>query len=216
MKASRLRGKNMLAYPVDIEEDGKWLLVTCPDIPPMVTQGDGIDDALEMAKDALITCLDFYYERREPIPPPSPAKPEQQVVTLPTDVELTVIRWNEELARQGLAINPIEEGFLALAYPADVTEAEDGKCTATFPDFPEITAQASDLSEIYDNAFDVLNETVAAALDADLPVPMPSTPATPMDRVALSLELTRRLLDRDRQQPQKKGIGGAKRCQSCD
>jgi hypothetical protein len=36
----------MLAYPVELTPDGKFLMVTFPDIPEANSQGDSVEDAL--------------------------------------------------------------------------------------------------------------------------------------------------------------------------
>ena len=46
-------------------------MVSFPDIPEALTQGDTREEALAMALDALITAFDFYFEDNQPIPLPS-------------------------------------------------------------------------------------------------------------------------------------------------
>ena len=65
-------------YPIDIEEDvcesgGACYLVTAPDLPGFVTNGDNRAEALENARDALVTWVDMRLEDRLPLPPASPA-----------------------------------------------------------------------------------------------------------------------------------------------
>jgi antitoxin HicB len=50
-------------------EPGEFL-VTFPDVPEALTQGDGIVDARAQAGDALAVALDGYAERGRPIPQP--------------------------------------------------------------------------------------------------------------------------------------------------
>lgn len=83
-----------LAYPVDIQPDGKFLMATCPDIPAMGTQGDSLKEALEMAEDALVTAISFYFDQNEKVPMPSKAKAGQHLVALPERVTAKVLRWN--------------------------------------------------------------------------------------------------------------------------
>ena len=59
----------MLAYPVELTPDGKFLMVTFPDIPEANSQGDSVEDALKMAADALETALDFYLDAGRPVQP---------------------------------------------------------------------------------------------------------------------------------------------------
>lgn len=65
----------MLSYPVHLEpaEEGGFV-VTFPDIPEAITQGEDETDALVWALDALETVLEIYMDGRKFIPYPSPAK----------------------------------------------------------------------------------------------------------------------------------------------
>lgn len=73
----------MLAYPVHLEpaEEGGFV-VTFPDIPEAITQGEDETEALVLAQDALETVLEIYQDKKLSIPYPSPAS-GQQVVILP-------------------------------------------------------------------------------------------------------------------------------------
>ena len=44
-----------MKFPVNIEPDEEFFLVTFPDIPEAITQGEDVDDALRHAADALET-----------------------------------------------------------------------------------------------------------------------------------------------------------------
>jgi antitoxin HicB len=90
----------MLAYPVELTPDGKFLMVTFPDIPEANSQGDSVEDALEMAKDALETALDFYFDARRPVPAPSKPKRGQHVVALRASVAAKVLLLNEMAAQK--------------------------------------------------------------------------------------------------------------------
>jgi antitoxin HicB len=59
-------------YPAvfKLTEGGQYV-VTFRDIPEAITQGDTEAEALDMAADALLTAMDFYFEDRRPVPPPS-------------------------------------------------------------------------------------------------------------------------------------------------
>jgi antitoxin HicB len=88
-----------LRYPVVLtpaEEGG--FVVTFPDIPEAITQGDERDSALEMGLDALITSLDFYFDDKRPVPPPSRIKRGWSYVELPPSVAAKVLLFNESLA----------------------------------------------------------------------------------------------------------------------
>ncbi len=87
----------MLAYPVKLTPDkhSGGYVVTFPDIPEAITQGDSVDEALKMAHDALETALDFYFDDRRAVPMPSNVKRGQRMVVLPVSVEAKVLLLNE-------------------------------------------------------------------------------------------------------------------------
>ena len=85
----------MLAYPVELTPDGKFLMVTFPDIPEANSQGDSVADALKMAADALETALDFYFAAGRPVPAPSKPKRGQHTVELRASVAAKVLLLNE-------------------------------------------------------------------------------------------------------------------------
>jgi antitoxin HicB len=83
-------------YPVRLtpaEEGG--FVVTFRDIPEALTQGDSEDEALDMAKDALITAMDFYFEDKRPVPQPSALEDGEQLVELPPSLASKVLLLNE-------------------------------------------------------------------------------------------------------------------------
>jgi antitoxin HicB len=112
----------MLAYPVELTPDGKFLMVTFPDIPEANSQGDSVEDALEMAKDALETALDFYFEAPRPVPAPSQPQPGQPVVELPAGLSAKVLLLNEMLAQQ---VRPAELARRLKVEPREVTRLID-------------------------------------------------------------------------------------------
>lgn len=71
----------MLAYPVVLEpaEEGGFV-VTFPDVPEAITQGEDEQEALLVARDALETALEMYVEERRPLPLPSAADGRPLVV----------------------------------------------------------------------------------------------------------------------------------------
>ncbi|WP_299436656.1 type II toxin-antitoxin system HicB family antitoxin [uncultured Rhodospira sp.] len=54
-------------------EDGGYV-VTCRDLPGLVTQGDSRDEALAMAIDAILALLSGRLDRDQPPPAPSPVR----------------------------------------------------------------------------------------------------------------------------------------------
>src|SRR5271165_6838376 len=92
----------MFQYPVTLkrEKTGGYL-VTFPDIPEAITQGKTIDEAMAMAREALETALDFYFEDKHEVPMPSVPKRGQPMVELPASLSAKVLLLNE-MVRQGV------------------------------------------------------------------------------------------------------------------
>jgi antitoxin HicB len=76
------------------QEEGGYV-VTFPDIPEAITQGEDREDALFHAQDALETALEFYFEEPRTVPDPSPIEPGQEYVELPASVSAKVLLLNE-------------------------------------------------------------------------------------------------------------------------
>lgn len=85
----------MLAYPVNLKKEGKWLIVSFPDIPEGHSNGTSLEDALAMAADALAAAISFYFDRSEAVPLPTKPKAGQHTVALPLSVSAKVLLWNE-------------------------------------------------------------------------------------------------------------------------
>jgi antitoxin HicB len=90
----------MEGYPVKLRKDGKYLLVTFPDIPEAITQGNNRAHALKMAAEALESAMDFYFEDRRAVPLPSKPKRGQPVVELPPSVAAKVLLLNEMIRQK--------------------------------------------------------------------------------------------------------------------
>lgn len=95
----------MDGYPVKLRKDGKFILVTFPDIPEAITQGDNREHALEMAKEALELAMEFYFDDQRPVPLPSRARKGQAVVNLAPSVAAKVLLLNEMLRQK---VRPVE------------------------------------------------------------------------------------------------------------
>ncbi|MCL2297800.1 MAG: type II toxin-antitoxin system HicB family antitoxin [Proteobacteria bacterium] len=91
-----------MRYPVSIEKDGDGFMVSFPDIPEALTCGDTYEEALEMAADALVTAMDFYFEDRRPVPVPGKPERGQATIELPVSVTAKVLLLNEML-RQNIS-----------------------------------------------------------------------------------------------------------------
>ena len=68
-------------YPARIRPDGASFLVTFRDIPEAISSGKTSRHAESMARDALVTAMDFYFEDRRKVPPPS--KPRRGEIPVP-------------------------------------------------------------------------------------------------------------------------------------
>ena len=89
----------MLGYPARIARDGDGYMVSFPDIPEALTGASSREAAIEMAADALTTAMDFYFEDRRSVPPPSAAKRGQVMIDLPPSIGAKVLLLNEMLAQ---------------------------------------------------------------------------------------------------------------------
>ena len=90
----------MLAYPVRLRKDGKFILVTFPDIPEAITQGHNREHALRMAAEALESAMEFYFEDRRAVPRPSKPKRGQSLVELPASVAAKALLLNEMISQK--------------------------------------------------------------------------------------------------------------------
>lgn len=81
-------------------------VVTFRDIPEAITQGDTDAEAMEMAADALLTAMEFYFEGKRSVPLPSKVKRGEQLVSLPPSVWAKVLLLNEMLA-QGVSASEL-------------------------------------------------------------------------------------------------------------
>jgi antitoxin HicB len=81
----------MLNYPAIIKRDGNQWMASFPDIPEALTSGETREEALVMARDALIPALDFYFEDKRDVPRPSKTKRGQVPIELPLSVAAKVL-----------------------------------------------------------------------------------------------------------------------------
>ena len=92
----------MFEYPVVLaaQPEGGYV-VTFPDVPEAITQGEDRDEALLYAVDALETALSFYVDARKPLPRPRKAKRGQPVVR-PSVLESAKLMIYSEMLSQGV------------------------------------------------------------------------------------------------------------------
>jgi len=84
-----------MQYPANFEpaEEGGFV-VTFRDIPEAITQGDTEEEALDMALDALISSMDFYFGDKRSVPTPSKAKRGERLIALPPSIAAKVLLLN--------------------------------------------------------------------------------------------------------------------------
>src|ERR1700678_1476379 len=97
-------------------------VVTFPDIPEAITQGENIDDAMHHAADALESALDFYFEEGRRVPIPSRPKRGQRMVELPASVAAKVLLLNEMIRQK---VRPAELARRLRVTPQEVTRLID-------------------------------------------------------------------------------------------
>ena len=92
----------MLDYPVILEAQPEGgFVVTFPDVPEAITQGEDVDEALMYAIDALESALSFYVDDRKPLPKPSKPKRGQRTVR-PTALECAKLGVYQAMMEQGI------------------------------------------------------------------------------------------------------------------
>ena len=72
-------------YPATLtpEEQEGGFVVTFPDVPEAITQGDDVTDALQQAADCLEEAIAGRLRRHESLPLPSPVGPDHYAIPLP-------------------------------------------------------------------------------------------------------------------------------------
>lgn len=118
----------MFTYPVRLtpDKDDGGFVVTFPDIPEAITQGDTEAAALRAAHDALVTALDFYFEDGRTVPLPSRAKRGQRTVELPASLAAKVLLLNEMIRQR---VRPAELARRLKTTPQEVNRLTDVRHT---------------------------------------------------------------------------------------
>lgn len=86
-------------YPAKIEPDTVGYMVSFRDIPEALTGAETLEEARTMAADALLTAMDFYFEDKRPVPPPSKAEEGEELIALPASAWAKVLLLNEMLSQ---------------------------------------------------------------------------------------------------------------------
>lgn len=88
----------MQKYPARFEPAAEGgYTVTFRDVPEAITEGDSLEEAEDMARDALVTAMEFYFDDGRPVPPPSKALKGERIVVLPLSVAAKVALLNARL-----------------------------------------------------------------------------------------------------------------------
>lgn len=111
----------MRGYRVNLRKDGNFITVRFTDIPEAHTFGNNRDHALEMAREALETAMEFYFDDQRPVPMPSQPKRGRSVVELAPSVAAKVFLLNEMLRQK---VRPAE-----LAWRIGATRQEVNRIT---------------------------------------------------------------------------------------
>jgi antitoxin HicB len=112
----------MLRYPARFkpEEEGGFV-VTFPDFPEAITQGEDLEDALRHAAEVLESALDYYMENGKAIPTPSKLRRGHRFVELPASYTAKILLLQEMAAQK---VRPAE-----LARRLKVTRQEVNRLT---------------------------------------------------------------------------------------
>lgn len=91
----------MFDYPVILEEQPEGgFVVTFPDVPEAITQGEDPEEALLYAIDALESALSFYVDARKPLPLPS--APAGRPTVRPSALECAKLGVYQAMTEQGI------------------------------------------------------------------------------------------------------------------
>ena len=119
----------MLAYPARFTPDKTigGYVVTFPDIPEAITQGESPEEAMAMGLEALESALEFYFEDKRPVPLPSRIKRGQRLVELPVSLSAKVLLLNEMLRQK---VRPAELARRLHTTPQEVNRLTDLRHTS--------------------------------------------------------------------------------------
>jgi antitoxin HicB len=112
----------MFRYPARIEEDDVGFTVSFRDIPEALTSGATLEEARDMAVDALATAMDFYFEDKRPVPAPSKPRRGEELIELPASLAAKVLLLNEMLAQK---VSPAELARRLHTRPQDIQRVID-------------------------------------------------------------------------------------------
>lgn len=83
----------MSTYPLRFSPEDGDIVVTSRDLPELLTSGDTLDSAKELAEDALAVVLLTYMERGQNLPAPSAAQDGEILIAPPAPVAAKLAVW---------------------------------------------------------------------------------------------------------------------------
>lgn len=107
-----------MRYPITVEKTDTGFFVSFQDIPEALTEGQTIDEALEMARDALQTALEFYFEDERSVPMPSIPAKDQPVIELSASLWAKVLLLNAMITEH---VRPVDLARKLQVKPQDVS-----------------------------------------------------------------------------------------------
>lgn len=107
-----------MRYPVNIEKIGDSYFISFNDIPEALTQSETLEESLAMAKDALESALEFYFEDERQVPMPSDVQEGQAFIELQPSLWAKVLLLNEMVSQK---IRPVELARKLDIRPQEVT-----------------------------------------------------------------------------------------------
>ena len=84
------------------KEPSGGYVVTCRDLPQLITQGESIEDALIEASDAMDEVFAAYVINNLKLPEPSPVQRGEYMVTPPARIEIALAQFNTSLTNSVL------------------------------------------------------------------------------------------------------------------
>lgn len=107
-----------MRYPITVEKTDTGFFVSFQDIPEALTEGQTMEEALEMARDALQTALEFYFEDERSVPMPSIPAKDQPVIELSASLWAKVLLLNAMVTEH---VRPVDLARKLQVKPQDVS-----------------------------------------------------------------------------------------------
>lgn len=117
-----MSGGITMQYPATFTRTDKHIVVSFRDIPEAHTQGSTDKQAVEMAEDALITAMSFYFEDNRNIPLPSKQQDGEVMIDLPICAATKILLLNTML---DLRVNQADLARLMKVSPQNITRIVD-------------------------------------------------------------------------------------------